>query len=402
MAALSKILDGFQPSLIGEIFSLATRLKEGGRDIIDLSIGEPDFDTPAHVCEAAIEAIRGGATKYTGTDGTTALKRAVRAKLARDNGLDYGVDQIVIDSGVKPLIFHALQAVLDPGDEVIVPTPCWPSYEGMASLLGATTVLVPTAEQRGFKLAAEELEGAITPRTKVAVFNSPGNPTGAAYSAEELAALAEVLLRHPQVWVFSDDIYEHILFDGFRFATLAQVEPRLMDRALTFNGVSKGYAMTGWRIGFVAGPRNAIDALKVVVSHNNGNPPSMSQVAAVAALEGSQDFLAGRAASFQARRDLAAGLINAIPGLRCALPEGAFYLYVNCGGLLGSRTPDGGRIETSSDLMRYFLTEAGVALVPGAAFSHDPYFRLSYASPREELEDAGRRLAAACARLEMA
>jgi aspartate aminotransferase len=402
LAALSKILDGFQPSLIGEIFSLATRLKEGGRDIIDLSIGEPDFDTPEHVCETAIEAIRKGATKYTGTDGTTALKRAVQAKLARDNGLDYGVDQIVIDSGVKPLLYHAMQAVLDPGDEVIVPTPCWPSYEGMVTLLGATTVLVPTAEQRGFKLDPEDLERAITPRTKLAIFNSPGNPTGAAYSAAELSALAEVLLRHPQVWVFSDDIYEHILFDGFRFATLAQVEPRMQDRALTFNGVSKGYAMTGWRVGYVAGPRGAIDALRVVVSHNNGNPPSMSQMAAVAALEGPQGFLAERAASFQERRDLAAGLINAIPGLRCALPEGAFYLYVNCGGTIGSRTPDGGRIETSSDLVRYFLTEAGVAVVPGAAFSHDPYFRLSYASPRAELEAAGRRLAKACSRLETA
>ena len=402
MAVLSKTLDGFQPSLIGEIFSLATRLKEAGRDIIDLSIGEPDFDTPEHVCAAAIAAIRRGATKYTSTDGTTALKRAVQTKLARDNGLDYGVDQIVVDSGVKPLIYHALQAVLDPGEEVIVPTPCWPSYGGMATLLRAATVLVPTAEQRGFKLAPEDLERAITPRTKVVVFNSPGNPTGAAYSADELSALAEVLLRHPQVWIFSDDIYEHIVFDGFRFATIARVEPRLQDRALTFNGVSKGYAMTGWRIGYVAGPRNAIDALRVVVSHNNGNPPSMSQVAAAAALEGPQDFLAERAASFQERRDLAAGLINAIPGLRCGLPEGAFYLYVNCGGTIGSRTPEGSRIETSGDLVRYLLNEAGVALVPGAAFSHDPYFRLSYASPREELEEAGRRLAAACGQLAMA
>ena len=402
MADLSKILDGFRPSPIGEIFSLATRLKEEGRDIVDLSIGEPDFDTPEHVCETAIDAIRGGATKYTSTDGTTALKRAVQTKLARDNGLDYGIDQIVIDSGVKPLLYHAMQAVLDPGDEVIVPTPCWPSYQGMAALIGARTVFVPTAEQRGFKLDPEDLERAITPRSKLVVFNSPGNPTGAAYSADELAALGEVLLRHPQVWIFSDDIYEHILFDGFRFATIAQVEPRLRDRALTFNGVSKGYAMTGWRIGYVAGPRSAMDALRVVVSHNNGSPPSMSQAAATAALEGPQDFLADRAASFQERRDLTAGLINAISGLRCSLPEGAFYLYVRCGAYLGSTVPDGSRIESSSDFTRYLLSEAGVAVVPGAAFSCDPYFRVSYASPRDELEEAGRRLAEACDRLEMA
>ena len=402
MADLSKILDGFRPSPIGEIFSLATRLKEEGRDIVDLSIGEPDFDTPEHVCETAIDAIRGGATKYTSTDGTTALKRAVQTKLARDNGLDYGIGQIVIDSGVKPLLYHAMQAVLDPGDEVIVPTPCWPSYEGMAALIGARTVFVPTAEQRGFKLDPEDLEQAITPRSKLVVFNSPGNPTGAAYSADELAALGEVLLRHPQVWIFSDDIYEHILFDGFRFATIAQVEPRLRDRALTFNGVSKGYAMTGWRIGYVAGPPPAIDALRMILSQNNGNPPTMSQEAAVAALEGPQDFLAARAASFQERRDLTAGLVNAIAGLRCSRPEGAFYLYVHCGAYLGSTAPDGSRIETSSDFTRYLLSEAGVAVVPGSAFNCDPYFRVSYASPRDELEEAGRRLAEACDRLDMA
>ena len=229
MADLSKLLDGFRPSLIGEIFALATRLKEEGRDIIDLSIGEPDFETPDHVTEVAVQAIRAGATKYTPTDGTTALKRAVKAKLARDNGLDYAVQQIVIGSGVKPLLYHAMQAVLDAGDEVIVPTPCWPSYEGMAALIGARPVFVPTAEQRGFKLDPEDLEHAITPRSKLVMLNSPGNPTGAAYAADELAALGEVLLRHPQVWVFSDDIYEHILFDGFSFATLAQVAPRLRD-----------------------------------------------------------------------------------------------------------------------------------------------------------------------------
>ena len=241
-----------------------------------------------------------------------------------------------------------------------------------------------------------------TPRSKVVMLNSPGNPTGAAYSAEELSGLAEVLRRHPQIWVFSDDIYEHILFDGFRFATLAQVAPDLRDRVLTFNGVSKGYAMTGWRVGYVAGPKPAIDAIRTIMSQNDGNPPTMSQVAAIAALEGPQDYLAERAASFQARRDLTAGLINAVPGLRCALPEGAFYLYVHCGAYMDSVTPTGDRIADSGDLARYFLHEAGVAVVPGAAFKCDPYFRVSYASPREDLEEAGRRLAAACDRLTLA
>jgi len=402
VADLSKILDGFRPSPISEIFSLATRLKEQGRDIVDLSIGEPDFETPEHVAEVGVQAIRAGATKYTSTDGTTALKRAVQVKLARDNGLHYDIDQIVIGCGVKPLLYHAMQAVLDPGDEVIVPTPCWPSYEGKAALIGARPVFVATAEQRGFKLDPEDLDQDITPRSKLVLLNSPGNPTGAAYSADDLAALGEVLLRHPRVWVFSDDIYEHILFDGFPFATLAQVEPRLADRALTFNGVSKGYAMTGWRIGYVAGPRPAIGAMRTILSQNAGNPPTMCQEAAVAALEGPQDFLAERAASFQARRDLTAGLMNAIPGLRCALPEGAFYLYVHCGAYIGAATPDGGRIDSSGDLVRYFLNEAGVAVVPGSAFRCDPYFRVSYASPRDQLEEAGRRLAAACGRLELA
>jgi aspartate aminotransferase len=402
LAELSKQLEGCRPSPIGEIFSLATRLRDEGRDLIDLSIGEPDFDTPEHVCDTAVHAIRKGLTKYTSSDGTTALKRAVQTKLARDNGLDYGVDQIVIDSGVKPLLYHAMQAVLDPGDEVVVPAPCWPSYEGMAALAGAATVFVPTAEQRGFKLDPQDLEQAITPRTKLAVFNSPGNPTGAAYSADELAALGEVLVRHPQVWVFSDDIYEHILFDGFRFATLAQVEPRLRDRALTFNGVSKAYAMTGWRIGYAAGPRRAIDALRTVLSQNAGNPPTVSQHAAVSALEGPQDFLAARAASFQQRRDLTAGLIKAIAGLRCPLPEGAFYLYVHCGAFLGATAPDGSRIETSNDFVRYLLSAAGVAVVPGSAFNCDPYFRVSYACSPKALREAGRRLAEACGRLETA
>ncbi len=393
-------MDGFGPSGISAIFSLANRLKEEGRDIVDLSIGEPDFDTPEQAREAGIRAIREGRTKYTSTDGTTALKRAVSAKLARDNGLDYGPDQILIDSGVKPLLYHAMQAVLDPGDEVVVPVPCWASYPGMVALNRAETVLVSCAEQRGFKLDPEDLDRAITPATKLVILNSPSNPTGAAYSAEALSQLGEVLLRHPEVWIFCDDIYEHIVFDGFRFATLAQAEPRLAERTLTFNGVAKSYAMTGWRIGYVAGPKPAIDAVRTILSQNNGNPPTMSQEAAAAALEGPQDLLAERAASFQARRDLTAGLVNAIPGLRCPLPEGAFYLYVNCAAYLDAKAPDGTAIASSADFARYLLAEAGVAVVPGSAFHFDPYVRISYASSEDVLKEAGRRLAEACARLE--
>ena len=400
MADLSKILDGFRPSPISEIYSLTTRLKEAGRDIVDLSIGEPDFETPPGARAAGIAAIEAGDTKYTSTDGTAALREAVRAKFARDNGLDFEIQDILVDSGVKPLLFHAMQAVLDPGDEVLLPVPCWASYTGMAALLGARAVLLPCPEAQGFKLDPESLAKAITPRSKLLLLNSPGNPTGAVYDAAALGALAEVLLDHPGVWVFSDDIYEHIVFDGRRFATMAQAAPALAERTLTFNGVSKGYAMTGWRIGYVGGPPEAIGAIRQILSQTSGNPPTMSQAAAVAALEGPQEFLAERAEGFRARRDLLVAGLNAVPGLSCRPPEGAFYLYVNCGALIGARRPDGGAIASSADLVKYFLEEAGVALVPGSAFNHDPYFRASCATSTAALQAAVERLGAACGKLE--
>jgi aspartate aminotransferase len=393
---LSGLLDGFKPSAISEVFSLCARLKEEGRDIVDLSIGEPDFDTPEHVREAAIQAIRDGATRYTSIDGTAALRRAVANKFARDNGLRFDVDQILVDAGVKPLLFHAMQAVLEPGDEVVLPVPTWASYCGMVRLAGAVPVLVPCTEESGFKLSAEDLERAITPATRMLLLNSPGNPTGAAYDAARLRALTDVLLRHPEVWVFSDDIYESILFDGLEFATVAQVEPALSDRTLTFNGVSKAYSMTGWRIGYVGGSARAIGGVRKVLSQTTGSAPSASQAAAVAALEGPQDLLSERAAIFARRRDLVVAAINAIPGLRCPRPEGAFYVYVNCAAHVGRTAPDGAAIASSADFARYLLSSVGLAVVPGAAFEMDPYVRLSYAASADVLEDAADRLDSAC------
>ena len=399
MAVLSASLNRFQPSAIAEIFSLALRLREEGRDIVNLSSGEPDFDTEANAKQAAVEAIAAGETKYTNIDGTTVLKRAVQAKFKRDNGLDYGMDQILVDAGAKPLLAHGMQAVLDPGDEVIIPVPCWTSYMGMARLFGGEPKLVPCREENGFKLQPEDLEGAITARSKLVLLNSPCNPTGAAYTEDELKALIEVLLRHEQIWIFADDIYEHIVYDGFRFVTPAQVEPRIFDRTLTINGVSKAYAMTGWRIGFAGGPTHLIEAIRKVLTQSTGNPSSISQAAAAEALTGPQDFLAERAEAFRQRRDLVVGAINQMPGLRCSPPEGAFYLYPNCAGLLGKRTEDGTVIESSHDFAKHLLERWGVAVVPGSAFACDPYIRLSYAASTAELEDACRRIGRACGEL---
>ena len=400
MPSLSSSLDRFQPSGISEIFSLAARLKDEGRDIIDLSIGEPQFDTPDHIKQSAWAAIQAGDTKYTSVEGTRALKLAIQRKFQRDNALDYPLEQIVVASGAKPLIFYALQAMIDPGDEVLIPTPCWTSYPGMARLAGAEVVLLPTAQQDGFKLRAEDLAAAITPQSRCLMLCSPSNPTGAAYGAQELQALADVLRAHPNLWVLSDDLYEHIVFDDFRFATLAALDPDLADRVLTLNGVSKAYAMTGWRIGYAGGPRDLIRAIVKIMSQSVGSPPSMSQAAAVAALEGPQDFLKTWAGDYQARRDLAVEALNAVPGLRAARPEGSFYLFPHCGGLLGRATPDGHRIETSTDLVRHLLEAWGVALVPGAAFEADPYFRMSCASSEAEIAEGLRRIAAAAAALQ--
>lgn len=399
MARLSRLMDGFKPSAISEIFSLASSLRASGQDIIDLSVGEPDFLTPDHVKQAGRDAISGNITKYTDVAGTIDMRRAVARKFKRDNRLSFDENQIVVDSGVKPLLFHGLQAMLEPGSEVVLPTPCWASYMGMITLAGGKTVAVPCPRDKDFKLQPEALEAAITDNTSVVMLNSPSNPTGAAYTRAEMKALTEVLLRHPHVWIMSDDIYEHIVFDGFEFTTPAQVEPKLAGRTLTLNGVSKAYSMTGWRIGFAGGPTELIQAIVKILSQNNGNPCSVSQVAAIAALDGPQGLLKERAAIFKERRDYVLGRMETMHGLYCTAPEGAFYLFPDCSGLIGSKTPNGTTIESSTDLARYFLEEYLVAVVPGAAFEYDPNIRISYATSQENLTKACDRLEQACAAL---
>lgn len=399
MAELSSLLDNFQPSAISEVFSLASKLKAEGHDIIDLSVGEPDFMTPDHIKQAGIGAINENHTKYTSVAGTDTLHRAIQRKFKRDNNLEYSTAQIVVDAGAKPLLYHALQAMLEPGGEVILPTPCWASYEGMVTLAGGTSVFVRCLQSDGFKMQPAALEAAITDKTSVIMLNSPSNPTGAAYSFDEMKALTDVLLRHPHVWIIADDIYEHIVYDDFRFVTPAEVEPRLYDRTLTINGVSKAYSMTGWRIGYAGGPERVIKAIISILSQNNGNPCSISQVAATAALDGSQAELKVKAAMFKERRDYVLSRINTIDGLECHAPEGAFYLYPSCEGLIG-RSDNGTIIESSGDLAKYLLREANIAVVPGSAFGYDPNLRISYATSMENLVKACDRLEAACAALQ--
>ncbi len=392
---LNKQLQRFQPSAINAIFSLTSRLKAEGRDILDLSIGEPDLNTPEHIKQAAIDAIRADNTRYTPSDGTKALKLAVINKLKRDNGLSYTPGQIAIDSGVKPLLFHVMQAVLDQGSEVIVPTPCWTSYPGMVMLAGAEPVFVSCPQEKGFKLQAEDLEAAINKNTRLVLLNSPSNPTGSAYDAEELKALTEVLLRHPHVWVLTDEIYEHIVFGDFKHVSLVAVEPALYDRTVVLNGVSKAYCMTGWRIGYAAGPESLMQALLKVLSQGAGCPCSISQAAAVAALEGPQEYLKDQAHIYQKRRDFLIKRLNAMPGLDCNVPEGAFYLFPSCAGVIGKHTPQGNTLNNSADFVSYLLEHASVALVPGSAFNYDPNFRLSYAASLTTLENACDRVEAA-------
>ena len=400
MSVLSERLATIKPSPINAIYTLALQLREAGQDIIDLSIGEPDFDTPEHVKQAAWRAIQAGFTKYTNIDGTTELKQAVQAKFRRDNNLDYGLDQISIGAGVKPILFQVFQASLNPSDEVIIPAPCWTSYPDMVRLTGGKPVILPCPAEHGFKLQPDDLEQAITPHSKWLLLNAPGNPSGTAYNQSELKALTAVLLQHPQLWVLSDDIYEHMLYDGLAFVTPAQVEPRLFERTVTLNGVSKAYAMTGWRIGYAGAPVEIIQAMRKILSQSNSNPCSISQAAAVEALNGPQDLLQERADIFRQRRDLVLSLLEPVPGLRCNRPQGAFYLYINCGQVLGKTTPQGGRLASSTDVVTYLLETQGLALVPGSAFEYEPYFRLSYAASTEVLTEACRRIRLACEHLQ--
>jgi aspartate aminotransferase len=393
MPALASRLARATPAATVQMTIKARAMRAAGIDVIALTIGEPDFDSPPHAIDAAYAAAKAGETKYPPQDGTKRLKEAVQRKFKRDQGLDFALDEICVANGGKSVIWNALMATLEEGDEVIIPAPYWGAYPIMASVLGGKPVIVNCPQNNGFKLRAEDLEAAITPRTKWLILNFPNNPTGAACSREDLAAIGEVMLRHPHVWIMSDDLYEHLVYDDFEFATLVQVEPRLRDRVLTISGVSKTYAMTGWRIGFGAGPKELIRAMVMMQGHIAAGVSSVGQAAAAAALDGPQDLVAERAEKYRRRRDLVVDALNAMPGISCHRPEGAFYVYPNIAGCLGRTTPAGTRIETDEDFAMACLEEAHVALVHGKSFGMSPYLRISYATDDASLEEACRRLA---------
>jgi aspartate aminotransferase len=392
-AALSRV----KPSATLAADAKARELKAQGKNIISLAAGEPDFDTPDNIKEAAIKAIRDGKTKYTNVDGIPELKEAIVAKFQRENGLTYKASQVNVSPGGKPVIYNAMVSTLNPGDEVIIPTPYWVSYWDMVLLAGGEPKAAPTTAATGFKLQAADLEAAITPRTRWVLLNSPSNPSGAAYTRAELKALAEVLLRHPQVWILTDDMYEHLVFGDFEFSTIAQVEPALYDRTLTMNGVSKAYAMTGWRIGYAAGPEPLIKLMAKVMSQTTSNPSSISQWAALEALTGPQDFIKPNAKLFEGRRDLVVSMLNQATGIKCPTPEGAFYVYPSVEGLIGKTAPSGKVITSDADFCVELLETEGVAVVLGAAFGLSPFFRISYATSNANLEDACARIQRFCA-----
>jgi len=399
MSFLSASLDRIKPSPTLAVTAKAAELRAAGKDVIGLGAGEPDFDTPDNIKEAAIEAIRRGETKYTKVDGTPACKDAVIGKFKRENGLSFETNQITVNSGGKHTIYNAMMATLNPGDEVVIPTPYWVSYPDIALLAGGTPVFVQASIATGFKITPEALDAAITPKTKWLIFNSPSNPSGAAYSEAEIKALGEVLKRHEHVWVFADDIYEHITYEGFVFKTIAQVVPEIAHRTLTMNGVAKAYAMTGWRIGYAGGDAALIKAMAKVQSQSTSNPCSISQAATVEALNGPQGFLSERAAVFQTRRDLVVNMLSQADGLTCPMPEGAFYVYPSISGCIGKSTPKGDVINTDEDFVTYLLEEYGVAAVHGEAFGLSPHFRVSYATSTEALTEACGRIQDACAKL---
>jgi aspartate aminotransferase len=400
MAFLADRLARVKPSPTMAITALATELKAAGRDIIALSQGEPDFDTPENIREAGIAAIRRGDTRYTVFDGRIELKQAICGKFKRENGLDYETSQITVSSGGKQVLYNALVATLSPGDEVVIPAPYWVSYPEMVLLADGNPVPVACSQNNGFKMRPEDLDAAITPKTKWLILNSPSNPSGAAYSEADLRAVADVLLAHPHVWVMTDDMYEHLVYDDFEDRTIAQVEPRLYERTLTVNGVSKAYCMTGWRIGYAGGPKVLIKAMGAIQSNSTANPCSISQAAAIEALTGPQDFIPRNARAFKERRDLVVDRLNRVPGLFCPRPEGAFYVYPSCAGLLGKKTPDGKTIASDEDFARYLLEAEGVAVVHGAAFGLAPHFRISYADSVEVLREACARIEHACRALQ--
>jgi len=396
MSLIAARLNRIQPSPSSMAGQRARELRAAGRDIIGLTSGEPDFDTPANICEAATRAMANAQTKYTDVGGTPELREAIAAKFRRDNQLEYAPGELIVGTGGKQIIFNAFLCTLDPGDEVIVPTPYWVSYPDIVLLAEGKPVFVPCKPENGFRLAPEDLERAITPRTRWLVLNAPNNPSGAAYSRDELQALADVLMRHPHVWVMTDDIYEHILYDGRQFATIAQVQPALKARTLTINGVSKSYAMTGWRIGYGGAPAQLVKAMVKLQSQCTSNPSSISQAAALEALTGPQEFIAERTRIFQSRRDAVVAALNRIEGIRCHLPEGAFYAFPSCADMIGRMTPDGRRIETDEDFVLYLLDAQNLAVLQGSAYGTSPFFRISFATSMDRLDAGLARLRAAC------
>ncbi|MFG1181913.1 pyridoxal phosphate-dependent aminotransferase [Xanthobacter versatilis] len=399
MSLISSALKRIKPSQTIAISNKARELKAAGRDIIALSAGEPDFDTPENIKEAAIAAIRRGETKYTAVDGIPELKAAICRKFKRENDLDYKPSQVTVGTGGKQVLFNALVATVDAGDEVLIPAPYWVSYPDIVEFCGGKPVPVMTTIEDNFKLRPDVLEAAITPKTKWLIFNSPSNPSGAAYSFDELKALTDVLVKYPQVWILTDDMYEHLVYDDFKFVTPAQVEPKLYNRTLTMNGVSKAYCMTGWRIGYAAGPEALIKAMGTLQSQSTSNPSSIAQWAALEALDGPQDFIAANNKVFKERRDLVVSMLNQAKGLHCPKPEGAFYVFPSCAGTIGKTTPGGVTIASDEDFATQLLEAEGVAVVHGSAFGLGPAFRISYATATSDLEEACRRIQRFCGSL---
>jgi len=396
MHLTSERLDRISPSQTITISTKARALKAEGRNVISLAAGEPDFDTPQHVKDAAIRAIQAGETKYTDVAGTMALRKAASHRFKADYGIEYAPDEIIVSTGGKQVIFNAMVATLDKGDEAVIPTPCWVSYPDIVSLADGTPVLVPCGQNNGFKLRAEDLEAAITPRTKWFLLNSPCNPTGAAYSAEDLRPICDVLLEHPDVWIFTDDMYDKLVYDGFKPATIVQVEPRLRERTITMNGCSKAYAMTGWRIGFAGAPRAMIKAMDKLQSQSTSGTSSVSQAAAVEALTGPQAFISEMAAVYKQRRDMVVSMLNEAPGLHCHTPEGAFYVFPSVHGCIGKTSRGGKAITDDESFVMALLDEEGVAAVHGAAFMYPGHFRISYATDTESLREACTRIQRFC------
>ncbi|MGQ4273185.1 pyridoxal phosphate-dependent aminotransferase [Terrihabitans sp. B22-R8] len=399
MGFLAESLSRVKPSATLAVTQKARELTAQGRSVISLGAGEPDFDTPDNIKAAAISAIERGETKYTPVPGIPQLREAIVKKFKRENNLDYLPSQVIVGTGGKQILYNAFVATMNPGDEVIIPAPYWVSYPEMVALNGGEPVIVSTTQENNFKLQAADLEAAITPKTKWLIFNSPSNPSGAAYTRDELKALTDVLVKHPHVWVLTDDMYEHLTYGDFTFATPAEVEPELYERTLTMNGVSKAYAMTGWRIGYAAGPQQLIKAMDMIQGQQTSGACSIAQWAAVEALEGPQDFIAERAKIFEERRDLVVSMLNQAPGIDCPSPEGAFYVYPSCAGTIGKTAPSGKVIETDEDFVSELLDSEGVAVVHGSAFGLGPNFRISYATSTEKLEEACRRIQKFCAEL---